>query len=97
MDLPTPRMLQNPAFSVLVAAVVRRLANRFDKLKAGGVTTAATTKPEQAWEYRPRGESKSSERSARSMDFKSVRCSPGYSLHLQKFRRVQPFQRGNGE
>jgi hypothetical protein len=51
-------MLQNPSFSVLVAAVVRRpfrqaqgpelvegLASRFDKLKASGVTTAATTKP----------------------------------------------------
>jgi hypothetical protein len=37
-------MLQNPSFSVLVAAVVRRLAGRFDRLKAGGVTTAATMK-----------------------------------------------------
>jgi hypothetical protein len=38
-------MLQNSCFSVPVAAVVRRLASRFDKLKASGVTTAATTKP----------------------------------------------------
>jgi hypothetical protein len=38
-------MVQNPAFSVIVAAVVRRLVSRFDKLKASGVTTAATTEP----------------------------------------------------
>jgi hypothetical protein len=38
-------MFQKPSFSVLVAAVVRRLASRFDKLKASDVTNAATTKP----------------------------------------------------
>jgi hypothetical protein len=52
-------MLQNPSFSVLVAVVVRRPFRQaqgpelveglasvfFDRLKASGVTTAATAKP----------------------------------------------------
>jgi hypothetical protein len=62
-------MPPKPIFSVVVAAVVRRpfrqakgpelvegLAGRFDKLKASGVTTAATAKPDHALQYRIQSE-----------------------------------------
>jgi hypothetical protein len=57
-------ILEDPAFALFVAAVVRRLISRFDKLKASrfdrlktsGVTTAATVRPGQSSGHRTRRE-----------------------------------------